>query len=483
MSKTATNNIVLCLLLCYCCSAAVAAVAVGNAASPDAQPTPAATTSSADKKATPNPHIPAQNQKVHGAAPPSYPAVLKGKGRHRPPAGQRGAPPPVPPRGSPRTQNKGSASVDIGSRGEGSTMSFALCSSSPTPSWASESSGRSSHILSVEIDSSCSASHFHCMSINKTEPQRERDCHISLLEKHVACHMSESNDVLEANVSSSSSLNVSPVCSMTVVPSASKMGPLFSFNSIQCTQSNAEAPPFLRNVDNRLSIRDTVGKRNGMRTFRNRIQAVMSGWERICSVSNIFVSKQRTTSYSCENLKFRNWQCKKTFLRNNYTSSSEVFSHSSVGKRSLPDFSSEISVAIGATILPLKKGPRMKKRQAPVPSVRNCSDQMALNQEDPSDLGNSSRDDVKVYSPISVPGETASSSQLFYHESALDDLDMSGDQSKVCGQDEIHINCKTAVLQNSLDCVDQQSHCLATTPIVPAVCFYMVPEDGEVNPH
>ncbi|KAJ1526925.1 hypothetical protein ONE63_008473 [Megalurothrips usitatus] len=103
------------------------------AASPDAQPTSAASalasSSSADKKATPNPQAGGM-----GAAPPSYPAVLKGKGqgRPRPPPGQRGAPPPVPPRGSPRAPNKsmglGHGSGDYGSRGG---LSLPPCSTPP----------------------------------------------------------------------------------------------------------------------------------------------------------------------------------------------------------------------------------------------------------------------------------------------------------------------------------------------------------------
>ncbi|XP_026273725.1 phosphatidylinositol 4-phosphate 5-kinase type-1 alpha isoform X2 [Frankliniella occidentalis] len=94
-------------------------------ASPDAQPTPAAANSS-DKKPTPNAHVSTQSQKGGGAAPPSYPAVLKGA-RQRPPPGQRGAPPPVPPRGSPRAPNKG-VGGDGSSRGG---LSFPPCSTPP----------------------------------------------------------------------------------------------------------------------------------------------------------------------------------------------------------------------------------------------------------------------------------------------------------------------------------------------------------------
>ncbi|XP_034243346.1 phosphatidylinositol 4-phosphate 5-kinase type-1 alpha-like isoform X2 [Thrips palmi] len=107
-------------------------------ASPDAQPAAAASTSTADKKAPTLPsgmHTGPKGPHGPHGAPPSYPAVLKGKGqgpgqgRQRPPPGQRGAPPPVPPRGSPRAPNKALGNQgDAGSRGG---LSFPPCSTPP----------------------------------------------------------------------------------------------------------------------------------------------------------------------------------------------------------------------------------------------------------------------------------------------------------------------------------------------------------------
>lgn len=350
----------------WCCAVAAVAAAAGGAASPDAQPAAAAaSTSTADKKAPTMPMHGGQKG-IHGAhgAPPSYPAVLKGKGqapgqgRQRPPPGQRGAPPPVPPRGSPRAPNK-ALGGDAGSRGEGSSSIVVLQPphpTSPTLSWASsESSGHSSHFLAVEVVGSSGSvgfetphHHRHCMTVGESLPSK--DYHICLVKKHVACE--PGSDVLPAGIDSSKRIRSETALSHSPVA------------NIRCATIHMFSLPMVENCSyiNDLKCRFVSNtSRNGLKTLTDHMLSLKKRtWEKLCNVKTTFGPRQ---SISCSS-QFK--------LHHMPTSKSSLPQCGSTSKSSPDEMSSASSAvsSLGKIKFPPIKGTKLTKRRAPLPLAR-----------------------------------------------------------------------------------------------------------------
>lgn len=351
----------LCLLIATA-AIAVAADAVGATASPDGQPSTAVPSSTSDKNA----HAPAQTLK--GSAPPSYPAVLKGKGQgprgQRPPAGQRGAPPPVPPRGSPRAPNKGLGGLGPAadsSRGEG-PIKKASAYESPSLSWASsESSGHSSRILSVEVAFPCAdafESLPHCMNINQSQSQG--DYHVSLVKKRVACSEIEPFNLLGYSTGSSRTYSETVLSSSPSVVDSSCSVPT------TLSQSDINACSSLKMFHHRIALST---KRSRLKTFSDRMQALRKDtWLKILNFKSNLAPSLSLSLSDDHFPKSRYNHVSASRDRRFHSSFARATLDLQEGKPGLPHCATSTQNPTVTVEYP-RKVHRHKKRKAPLPSI------------------------------------------------------------------------------------------------------------------